>query len=165
MFRISTTILLMTATVGVLGCGSGITAPEALPSDPYATTPSTPAPTSSNAPTRPVIATPSITSVSPATVVALAGDVTVTITGSNFQQSNEYPIHAFALWAGLGARTPLFSRLISDTQIVATVPADLLCKPGSARLQVVNGDSMSWFDGYEEYPQSNAVELVVAAPR
>src|SRR5262245_30134575 len=150
MFRILATILLTTAAIGVFGCGPGITAPE--PPPPYPSVPTTLAPTPSNTPTLPAIATPSVTSVSPATVVAGAGDVTITITGSSFQQTQgQYPIYAFALWTGLGARTDLFSRRVSDTQVVASVPARLLSNPGRVLLQVVNGDSMSWSDGFEGY--------------
>jgi hypothetical protein len=125
------------------------------------------APTRPTAPEQPPITTVappatqvlSISSLSPATAIAGAGDITITITGSGFQtpqiQSATSP---FAVWS---ADTLLVTRYVSDSQLTAVIPASLLKDPATVQVFVVNGSSMGWSDGYRGYPQSNPVPFAI----
>jgi hypothetical protein len=107
----------------------------------------------------------SISSVSPPAAVAGSPDITITIGGAGFQKPSQgaTPNWSFAVWEADGAETDLVTRVDSDSQLTATVPARLLKAPASAQLRVVNGDSMGWSDGYHGYPQSNSLSFAVSS--
>ena len=136
------TTVLLAAVVGVCSCGSNSSMPGPIVS---------PGPVTLTGPQTSVL---SINSVSPPAAVAGSTDLTVTVTGSNFQPWN------FALWNGA---TILTSRWVSGTELTAIIPARLLETPGSAQLLVVDGDAEGWLDGHQ-YQKSNAVMFSVIAP-
>ena len=123
-------------------------------------------PAAPSSPTPPGV-TPLISSLSPATATAGSDDITVTITGSAFQ-TNPWPPgpSSFAMWSeSNGVETFLSTRFVSETQLTVIVPAKLLKDPKLTQVFVVNGDWMSWWDGYRGYPQSTAVSFAVVASR
>jgi len=88
---------------------------------------------------------PSISSISPASAAAGTGDVAITISGSAFQDGT------FALWWVPGVetdlQTDLQTRYVSDTELIAIIPAALLKDPAPAQISVIKGDVMGWWDG------------------
>jgi IPT/TIG domain-containing protein len=106
----------------------------------------------------------SITSLSPATAIAGSGDVRITITGSDFQHPELGSFtSSFAVWSS--NNTMLDTKYVSDTQVTAVIPANLLRDPASVQVSVVNGDSMGWSDGYHGYPTSNSLPFAVVGSR
>jgi len=109
---------------------------------------------------------PSISGVTPATAPAGSDDITIGITGSGFLEPSgsnaPNPQWTFVVW---NLDQELLTRVVSDTEVTATIPAKLLKNPGLAQLIVVNGDSMGWSDGYHGYPQSGAVSFTVVDAR
>ncbi len=71
-----------------------------------------------------------ITALSPQSASAGSGDVTVTITGTNFTQDT------FAQWTGSPNSGPLPTIYAGPTQITATIPAANLQSPQSATISV-----------------------------
>jgi hypothetical protein len=76
-----------------------------------------------------VAPSPTLTSVSPAAVTAGSPDVHVTLTGRDFTQAS------VVTWSN---QTPLIDS-ISDTQIVATIPASWLTNPIASAIAVTHG--------------------------
>ncbi|MCZ2151534.1 MAG: putative Ig domain-containing protein [Bryobacterales bacterium] len=76
---------------------------------------------------------PTITSLNPPAVNALAGPVTLVVNGTNFQNG------ATVLWNG-GA---LVTAFVNNTQVTALVPAALSAFPGTATVQVRNPDNQT----------------------
>ena len=150
--RTATEICYRGSVLGVLVVSSMACSTSSTPSGPSA------APRS---PTPPAVTAPSVRSLSPETLTVGIDDITITITGSGFQVAL-----SFAVWSGSGVEADLLStRYISDTQLTAVIPANLLNDPASARVRVVNGDSMGWSDGYRGYPKSNALSFAVVDSR
>ena len=108
--------------------------------------------------------TPSISSISPSTVVAGSADVTITLNGSNFGHYEQFA-WSTAFWTTNGnlhdTGTLLQTTIISSSQLTAVIPAKLLQSPGSAQIVVMNGDVMGMSDGYFGYPRSNSVTFTV----
>ena len=71
--------------------------------------------------------TPEITDASPGTISEGSPDTTLTINGENFKSA---VVRAFDV--------PLQENSVSNTQIVTTLPADMLTQPGTIPLTVVN---------------------------
>lgn len=148
-----TTLVLIAIVIVFAGCNQAPTRPTVPEQPPVTTAPSNPSP--------PIVATLSISSLSPATVIAGSGDITITITGSGFQSPTVCCfVSSFAVWS---ADTMLLTKYVSETQLTAVIPASRLKDPATAQVLVVNGDSMGWTDGYRGYPQSNAVPFAIVA--
>ena len=99
----------------------------------------------SNAVTLTVTApTPTITSISPASVAAGSAAFTLIVTGTNFLTG--VPV-------SLGS-TALTTTLVSATQLTAAVPANLLTQAGTAQITAANSGGAS----------SNAVALTITPP-
>lgn len=115
--------------------------------------------------TSPPTPTPSISSVSPSTIVAGSQDVTITIGGTNFGHYGHF-VWSTAFWTtngnlhntGISLQTTIFS----DHQLTAVIPATLLRSPTSVQIVVMNGDVMGMSDGYFGYPRSNPVVFEVS---
>jgi hypothetical protein len=107
---------------------------------------------------------PSISSISPPTVVAGSQDVTITIDGSNFGHFGHFA-WSTAFWTTNGnlhdTGTWLQTTILSNSQLTAVIPAELLQSPTSVQIVVMNGDVMGMSDGYFGYPRSNAVTFEV----
>jgi hypothetical protein len=108
---------------------------------------------------------PSISSISPSTVLAGSPDVTITIDGSNFGHYGHF-VWSTAFWttdANLHDHgTMLQTTIVSDSQVTAVIPAALLQNPTSVQILVMNGDVMGMSDGYFGYPRSNSVTFTVS---
>jgi len=67
------------------------------------------------------------------------------------------------VWSAGDAETYLLTptRVSSDSQLTARVDASLLKHPVSVEVRVVNGDVVEWWEGYREYPVSNALSFAV----
>ncbi len=108
--------------------------------------------------------TPTISSMSPLTVAAGSGDLTIMIEGSNFGHYGHF-VWSTAFWTTNGnlhdTGTWLQTTIMSDSQIVAVIPEKLLQSPRSAKIVVMNGDVMGMSDGYFGYPRSNSVIFTV----
>lgn len=123
--------------------------------------------TSSSVPfsvTLPSIGTPSITSISPSTVTAGSPDVTITITGSNFD--SQFLHTSVAYWTTEPNNlhdhgTMLVTTFVNSNQLTAVIPAVLLQEPASVQVLVLTGDPMGMSDGFFGYPKSNPVAFTV----
>ena len=108
---------------------------------------------------------PSITSISPASATAGSSAVTITITGSNFENqgfrntsvafwtTNPNNLHDFG--------TMLNTTFVSSGELTAIIPAALLQNPISVQIVVLTGDTMGMSDGFFGYPESNSVTFTV----
>src|SRR5215469_7621199 len=110
-------------------------------------------------------APPSITSISPESVPAGSPDVTLTITGSNFDHTGHLHV-SVAFWTtdpnnlhdhGIALNTTV----VSSSQLNAVIPAALLQDPASVQIVVLTGDPMGMSDGFFGYPKSNSVAFTV----
>jgi len=106
----------------------------------------------------------SISSISPESVTAGSSDITVTITGSNF----DFERHrmSIAFWSTSPAGTHccdkgLKTTFLSSTQLTAAIPAAWLQSPVTAYLYVETGDPMGMSDGVS-YPKTDPVTFTVA---
>jgi hypothetical protein len=109
-------------------------------------------------------ASPSITSISPESAQAGSSDVTITITGSNFD--NQFLHTSVAFWTTDPSNlhdhgTMLHTTFVSSDQLTAVIPADLLHNPNSVQIVVLTGDPMGMSDGFFGYPKSNSVTFIV----
>jgi hypothetical protein len=104
----------------------------------------------------------------------LGRDVTLTITGTGFATAASQPrfYSTFVVWHRTNlppthedAGTSLITRVVSDTQLTAVLPASLLATAAATNsVRVVNGDVMGFGDGVS-YPESNRVNFdVTPAP-
>lgn len=108
---------------------------------------------------------PAISLISPASASAGSSDVQISISGSNFENTN-FRHTSVAFWTtnpgnlhdfGIMLRTTF----ISTGELSAVIPAALLQTPTSVQIVVLNGDVMGMSDGYFGYPRSNAVTFEV----
>lgn len=108
--------------------------------------------------------TPTISSMSPSTVPAGSPDITITINGANFGHFGHF-IWSTAFWTTNGNLHDtgkwLQTTIVSDSQLTAVIPANLLQSPTSVHILVMNGDVMGMSDGYFGYPRSNSVTFTV----
>lgn len=100
-----------------------------------------------------------ITSISPSSAPAGSGDLTLTITGSNFK--NDRLQMSVAAWTSSPTdshccNTWLETTFVSSEELVAVIPANLLKNPVAARVFVEIGDPMGMSDGVT-YPKTNSV--------
>jgi len=107
---------------------------------------------------------PFIASISPMSVPAGSSDVTITITGANFD--NRFLHTSIAFWAtnpdnlhdtGIWLQTGF----VSSSELTAVVPAALLQDSVSIQIVVLTGDVMGMSDGFFGYPRSNSVKFTV----
>ena len=110
-------------------------------------------------------ASPSITSISPANAKAGSSDVTITITGSNFDNTSFFHT-SVAFWTTdpnnlHDSGTMLHTTFVSSSQLTAVIPAALLQNPTSVQVVVLNGDPFGMSDGFFGYPKSNSVIFTV----
>ena len=82
----------------------------------------------------------SISSISPTSAVAGSADLTLTITGSNFDGAGV--IRSRAVWIVNGNTTPLSTTFVSDKQLTAVIPAALLTSPVEAQVAVQHYDQV-----------------------
>jgi hypothetical protein len=114
------------------------------------------------------IATPSpgattISSISPVSATAGSPDVTLTVTGSGFENAGF--VASIVFWSASPGGTHccdtwLSTTFVSDTRLTAVIPASLLLAPTRAYLAVVTGDVMGMTDGVS-YPRSISIPFVV----
>jgi hypothetical protein len=109
-------------------------------------------------------ASPSITSISPASAGAGSSQVTITITGSNFE--NQFLHTSVAFWTTDPNNlhdhgTMLDTTFVSSNQLTAVIPAALLQNPTSVQIVVLTGDPIGMSDGFFGYPKSNSVTFAV----
>lgn len=139
--------------LGLWGCGSPNEQPvQQVPSTPVSTAPAPAAPTP-----------PFIASISPANARAGSTDLTVTISGSNFESAPF--LSTLVAWSPSDTvthccNTWLLTTFISSTQLTAVIPAALLKSPTTGYLFAETGDLQSITDGVE-YPYSNVVAFRV----
>jgi IPT/TIG domain/Galactose oxidase, central domain len=140
MYRLTGVIVsILIAAYAVSGCSGG-SAGRTLQAQP-----GTPAPMATPS------SGPSITSLSPTSVVAGSPDLTLTITGSDLAETTQ--IFRRAVWSVGSINTTLATKLISDTELTAVVPAALMSTPITVQIFVEYGDPI----------HSNAVSFVVSA--
>jgi hypothetical protein len=109
-------------------------------------------------------ASPSITSIFPASAQAGSSDVTITITGENFD--HQFLRTSIAFWTTNpnnlhDTGTMLHTTFVSSSQLTAVIPAALLQNSISVQIVVLTGDPMGMSDGYFGYPKSNSVTFTV----
>lgn len=114
--------------------------------------------------TAPVTA-PFINSISPESVAAGSSDVTLTITGSNFDHTGPHHV-SVAFWTTDPSNlhdhgTILNTTVVSSSQLIAVIPAALLQNPVAIQIVVLTGDPMGMSDGFFGYPKSNSVTFTV----
>lgn len=111
MYRVTGVIVsILIAAYAVSGCGNGSARQTVQTPEPLGGAASPPS-------------VPSIISLSPTTAVAGSSDLTLSITGSNFQGS---PYRSVAVWSVNGMDTPLATTYLSNTQLTAAIPAAFL---------------------------------------
>jgi len=81
-----------------------------------------------------------ISSISPMSAVADSPDLTLTITGSNFDGKGV--IRSRVVWTANGIMTPLGTTFVSSKQLTAVIPAALLSNPVTAQVLVQNWDQI-----------------------
>jgi IPT/TIG domain/Galactose oxidase, central domain len=101
---------------------------------------------------------PSISSISPTTAAPGSPDVTLTITGSNFDGAGV--IRSRVLWSANGTMTPLATTFASSNQLTAVIPAALLSNPVTALVLVQNWDNIEG----GVHATSNSVSFSVSKP-
>lgn len=110
------------------------------------------------------VLSPSISSISPSTVAAGSPDLTITINGSNFGHYGHF-IWSTAFWTTNGnlhdTGTWLQTTIVSNSQLTAVIPTNLLKSSTSVQILVMNGDVMGMSDGYFGYPRSNSMNFTV----
>ena len=110
-------------------------------------------------------ASPVITSIAPESVTAGSPNVTLTITGSNFD-NKFFRQTSVAFWTTDPNNlhdhgTMLKTTFVSSSQLTALIPAALLQNPVSVKIVVLTGDPMGMTDGFFGYPKSNSVTFIV----
>lgn len=98
--------------------------------------------------------TPSVSDISPTSVVAGSADLPLTVRGHYFVVSASNG--SKAVWAVGGDSTLLPTNVVSTTQLTALVPASLLSHSGNAQVMVQTGDPVVAI--------SNAMSFVIKAP-
>ena len=100
----------------------------------------------------------SISSISPSSVVAGSPDLTLTVIGSAFANSNHNK--SFVIWSANGGVNRLATTFDSGTQLTAVIPATLLASPLTAQISVETGDPM----GSLPFATSNSITFTVTSP-
>jgi hypothetical protein len=95
-------------------------------------------------------------SISPTSAAAGSPDLTLVITGSNFDGAGV--IRSRAVWIVNGITSPLSTTFVSDKQLTAVVPAALLASPVEAEVAVQHYDSIEQV--VDE--TSNSITFIVA---
>jgi IPT/TIG domain len=121
-------------------------------------------PSGNNATPQAAASAPLIASISPVSVPAGSPDLTLTITGSKFD--NKFLGQSIAFWTTDPNNLHdhgkmLFTTFVSSNQLAAVIPAPLLQNPTMVQIVVLTGDSMGMSDGFFGYPKSNAVTFNV----
>jgi IPT/TIG domain-containing protein len=121
-------------------------------------------PSGNNATPQAAASAPLIASISPVSVPAGSPDLTLTITGSKFD--NKFLGQSIAFWTTDPNNLHdhgkmLFTTFVSSNQLAAVIPAPLLQNPTVVQIVVLTGDSMGMSDGFFGYPKSNAVTFNV----
>ena len=100
-----------------------------------------------------------ISSVSPASALAGSPDLTITITGTGFQNQRPH----FRTWVVFIfndlSQHSLAATVVSSTQLTAVIPAALMASPDSGNIEVQQGDPMS----DSPLPKSNAIPFNVTS--
>src|SRR5262245_15267600 len=123
-----TRLIFVSLVLGTIACGPSVPAESRTIPPP-------------SGPTPPLVPSFSIASLSPATAIVGSDAITITAPAPAFIQGGSVPgSWSFALWSANGMETDLPTRVVSDTQLTASVPAKLLKDPGLAQVMVVNGD-------------------------
>jgi IPT/TIG domain-containing protein len=151
MLRLNT-FLLGVLLICELGCGTS-TQPTNSPNQ-----------SGNNATPQAAASAPLIASISPVSVPAGSPDLTLTITGSKFD--NKFLGQSIAFWTTDPNNLHdhgkmLFTTFVSSNQLAAVIPAPLLQNPTMVQIVVLTGDSMGMSDGFFGYPKSNAVTFNV----
>ncbi|HXW04683.1 MAG TPA: IPT/TIG domain-containing protein [Vicinamibacterales bacterium] len=103
---------------------------------------------------------PAISGVAPASAPAGSADVTLAVTGTRFGQDvRNRP--TLVVWTANGESTVLATTFVSSTEITAVIPAELLSRPLTARLWVMDADPMADF---HLRPPEGGVLFAVDAP-
>ena len=146
MFRLGT-LLFATLLFCELGCGTS-TRPSNLQNQ-----------SGNSATPKAAAAAPLISSILPVSVPAGSPDVTLTITGSKFD--NKFLGQSIAFWTTDGNLhdhgTMLYTKFVSSKQLTALIPAALVQNATEVQIVVLTGDSMGMSDGFFGYPRSNSV--------
>ena len=100
----------------------------------------------------------SISSILPSSVVAGSPDLTLTVIGSTFDNSNHNK--SFVMWSANGSVNLLATTFDSGTQLTAVIPAALLTSPLTAQISVETGDPM----GSLPFATSNSITFTVTSP-
>ena len=101
-----------------------------------------------------------ISALSPESAMAGSSDVTLTITGANFENFKSQVGWSTDPTDPQCCNTWLDTTFVSSTELKAVVPAALLQNPGAAQVFVETGDPMGMTDGVA-YPRSNPVAFTV----
>jgi IPT/TIG domain len=102
--------------------------------------------------------TPSVSAISPTSVVAGSADLPLTITGHYFVGGSQGGSQA--AWVANGSTTLLPTNFVSSTRLTALIPAALLSRALSAQVLVQTGDST----GDLPVQKSNALSFTVTSP-
>jgi hypothetical protein len=143
----------------LLGCGSD-SLPKGATNFPSSNPPSPSTPSTTSDPI------PSIVSISSVDASAGSPDITLTIMGSNFENQN-FKHSSVAFWTTNANNLHdngkmLLTTFVSESELTATIPAELLQRPVSVQIVVLNGDTMGMSDGFFGYPKSNSVTFTVS---
>jgi hypothetical protein len=105
--------------------------------------------------------TPSVSAISPTSIVAGSSDLVLNVTGHYFVDDPQ--IGTKAIWRAGGQTSTLPTNVVNTTQLTALIPAALLSSAGSAQIWVQTGDLSS----DPPPPQSNITAFTVtpAPPR
>jgi hypothetical protein len=109
-------------------------------------------------PTTPSSASLPSISVAPSSAVAGSTDLKITISGSGFL--GERHRKSWAVWQVHNTTQPLSTTFISDTQLIADIPADLMREALSAGIWIETGDPMG-----DTSAKSSALTIFVILPR
>jgi hypothetical protein len=100
-----------------------------------------------------------ISSVSPASAIVGSPDLTITITGTGFQN----PADHFEIWVVFTfndlSQHKLTTTFVSSTQLTAVIPAALMVSPVSGNIEVLQSEFLSSFPP----SQSNAIPFNVSS--
>jgi hypothetical protein len=117
--KIAFVLSLLVLLVGLASCGGGSSAQVQSPPPPGGLT---------------------ISLISPTSAAAGSPDLTLVVTGSNFDDAGV--IRTRVVWTANGVVTPLVRTIASSTQLTAAVPAALLSNPVTAQVSLQNWDEI-----------------------
>lgn len=109
---------------------------------------------------------PTISAISPPSTRVGSPELTVTITGANFLNTN-FMNTSVAFWTTDPNNlhdhgTMLNTTFVNGSQLSVVIPATLMANSTSVQIVVLNGDVMGMSDGYFGYPKSNSLTFTVA---